>query len=291
MRSATTATGRPLPSPGKTLPKNRPAPLSCRATHQPAAPKPHVTSQLQCYIPAPASTRHSSRVASHDEINRQQNGSSRSRITTPRHLAPLVTVGRRHLLATSHSSLATAFFPTRRISNRHTSRLESAISHRKQTRGTRSNRHFVQGSASHQRRTANASRPPPVATNIVSNRQWQILEITVNLSKQTIAPRSNRYKNALFASPVSEVRWTPPECCQRTRMGSRDAFPASPTRSRNKGSRVMHHESRAAAHQSSSAVLRSRATGRDSQQLPQSNSLRGALCSAPTRPTSISACA
>ena len=65
MHSATTATGRPLPPPGKTPPKNRPAPPSCRAAHQLAAPKPHATSQLQCYIPAPAVTRHSSPATSH----------------------------------------------------------------------------------------------------------------------------------------------------------------------------------------------------------------------------------
>ena len=68
MHSVTTATDRPLPPPGKTLPKNRPAPLSCRAACQPAAAKRHVTSELQCYIPARRSlvTRHAasdSRVA------------------------------------------------------------------------------------------------------------------------------------------------------------------------------------------------------------------------------------
>jgi hypothetical protein len=89
MHSATTATGkyprqtrlrtpasagRPLPPPGKSLPKNRPAPLSCRTAHQLAAPKPHVTyvtSHRKCYIEAPASTCRSSRVMSHAKINRQ----------------------------------------------------------------------------------------------------------------------------------------------------------------------------------------------------------------------------
>src|SRR5579863_10477773 len=74
MHSATTATGRPLPPPGKSLPKNRPAPLSCRTAHQLAAAKPHVTyvtSHRQCHIEAPASTRHSSRITSHRKINRK----------------------------------------------------------------------------------------------------------------------------------------------------------------------------------------------------------------------------
>ncbi len=57
MHSATTATGRPHPPSRKTLPKSRPAPLTARAPRHPAAPNPHVTPQLQCYIPAPAVTR------------------------------------------------------------------------------------------------------------------------------------------------------------------------------------------------------------------------------------------
>ena len=153
MHSATTATGRPLPPPGKTLPKNRPAPLSCRAAHQLAAQKSHVTSQLQCYIPA---------------------------VTDNHRRSP------------------------RKI-NRKLQRLENAISRRKQTLDTRSNRQFLQVSASHQRRIADADRPPQVPSNIVSNRQRQILEITVNLSKQTIAPRSNRHKNALLKCQKSPI--------------------------------------------------------------------------------------
>lgn len=142
------------------------------------------------------------------QFNRQQIGTSRSRTSWPfrekraRHDAPVVSISRRRTLATSHLSLATAFFTTRRISNRHTPRLESAISRRKQTLHALSNRHFLQVSECHQRRIASASRPPQVASNNVSNRQWQILENTVNLSKQTIAPRSNRHKNALFAFRV-----------------------------------------------------------------------------------------
>ena len=171
MRSATTATARPLPPSGKTLPKNRTAPLSCRATHQLAAPKPHVTSQLQCYIPATAVTRLPSARFAKGYSFTQSAFCEGSRIT--RHCP----------------------------SNRHTPRLENAISHRKQTLGTRSNRHFLQVSASHQRRIVDANRPPQFPSNIVSNRQWQILEINVNLSKQTIAPRSNRHKNAVIKRP------------------------------------------------------------------------------------------
>ena len=218
MHSATTATGSPLPPPGKSLTKNRPAPLSCRPARQLAAPKPHVTnvtSHRQCYIEAPASTRHSSRITSHPKINRQPRRLeftvSRTKQTPPPQFnrqqinTSKISISNRHNqnaapAPTRHSSLATRHCR----SNRHTPRLENAISHRKQTLVTRSNRHFLQGHASHQRRIADPDRPP----HSRSNRQWQILEITVNLSKQTIAPSSNRHKNALFAS----------------RMGQRDAF-------------------------------------------------------------------
>jgi hypothetical protein len=231
MHSATTATGRPLP--GKSLPKNRPAPLTSSAPRHPVAPKPRVTSRLQCYIPALIDNDRQI----HAKINRQQFATSK--ITRPsisnrrnQHVTPAFA-GRSSLI-TRHCR-----------SNRHTPRLENAISHRKQTLDTLSNRHFSHVSASHQPRITDANRPPQVASNIVSNRQWQLLENAVNLSRQTIAPRSDRHKNALFASPVSGVRWTPPESCHRTRMGSRDAFPASPTMPRNTG-----HESRIAAHHS-----------------------------------------
>jgi hypothetical protein len=215
MHSATTATGRPLPPPGKTLPKNRPAPLSCRPAHQLAAPKPHVTnvtSHRQCYIEAPASTRHSSRITSHPKINRQPRRLEFTVSRTKQRPAPQInrqqittskiSISNRHSqkfaqTPTRHSSLATRHCR----SNRHSVRLENAISPRKQTLGTRSNRHFLQVSASHQLPTANAHRP----THNVANRQWQILEINVNLSKQTIAPRSNQHKNAFIKCQKSHV--------------------------------------------------------------------------------------
>jgi hypothetical protein len=215
MHSATTATGRPLPPPGKSLPRNRPAPLSCRATHQLAAAKPHVTyvtSHRQCYIEAPASTRHSSRVKSHRKINRKPRRLEFAVSPTKQRSAPQInrqqiatfkiSISNRHnqkfaQTPTRHSSLATRH----RRSNRHTARLENAISHRKQTLGTRSNRHFLQVSASHQLPIAKAHHP----THNVSNRQWQILENNVNLSKQTIAPRSNQHKNAFIKYQKSHV--------------------------------------------------------------------------------------
>jgi phage-related protein len=215
MHSATTATGRPLPPPGKSLPRNRPAPLSCRATHQLAAPKPHVTyvtSHRQCYIPAPASTSHSALIASHYKINRQPRRLEFTLSRTKQTPAPQInrqqittskiSISNRHnqefaQTPTRHSSLATRH----RRSNRHTPRLENAISHRKQTLGASSNRHFLQVSASLQLTTANAHHP----THNVSNRQRQILEINVNLSKQTIAPRSNQHKNAFIKCQKSHV--------------------------------------------------------------------------------------
>ena len=222
MHSATTATGRPLPPPGKTLPKNRPAPSPLAPPRHPAAPKPHITSQLQCYIPAVTDDDSRSPLKINrqprrldfaisptkqtpaPQINRQQMCTSHpalfAGLATSKTTHPIISD--RHdqhasPAPTRHSSLNTRYCR----SNRHTPRLENAISRRKQTLGTLSNRQFLQPSESHQRRIANADGPPQVASNIVSNRQSQILEITVNLSKQTIAPRSNRHKNAVIKRP------------------------------------------------------------------------------------------
>ena len=190
MRSATTATGRPLPPPGKTLPKNRPAPPSCRATHQLAASKPHVTSKLQCYIPALIDNRR----RSPRKINRQPRRLEFAISPTKQTPAPQIN---RQQIATSrmthlsisnrhnqHAASALSPLLTRHCrSNRHTPRLENAISRRKQTLGTLSNRHFLQVSGSHQRRIPDAACPPQVAAHIISNRQSQILEFTKNPTK------------------------------------------------------------------------------------------------------------
>ena len=188
MHSATTATGRPSPPPGKTLPKNRPAPLSCRAAHQLAAPKPHVTSQLQCYIAAPAVTSHSSLVypervlrrvtQDHCKFNRQPRRlefaiSPTKQTSAPqinrrqiRTLHPALFAGRATSQITTHDSqtrLAGKRVTNHGRSNRHSVRLENAISHRKQTLGTPSNRHFLQVSAS--RESPNRRSRSPAASS------------------------------------------------------------------------------------------------------------------------------
>jgi hypothetical protein len=187
----------------------RPAPLTCRDAHQLAAPKPHVTyvtSHRQCYMPATASTPHSSRIKRHDKINRKPRRLEFTLSHTKQ--TPALQINRQlsatspksqntlnlpnNFLATRHSSVATASFPPHAISNRHTPRLENAITPRKQTLAASSNRHFLHVSASHQLQIANAHRP----THKASNRQWQILENDVSLSKQTTALRSIRHKNA-----------------------------------------------------------------------------------------------
>jgi hypothetical protein len=232
MHSATAATGRPLPPPGKSLPKNRPAPPSCRAAHQLAAPKPHVTyvtSHRQCHIPAPASTCRSSRITSYTKINRKPRRLeftlshtkqtpvpqiNRQQIATSKITHHIISNRQNQNAApapTHHSSLATRHCR----SNRHTPRLENAITLRKQTLDTRSNRHFLHVSASHQLQTANAHRP----THKASNRQWQILENDVNLSKHTTAPRSNRHKNAIFVSRFPRgSRRGPQRMCRGPRL-------------------------------------------------------------------------
>ena len=146
------------------------------------------------------------------QINRQQMRTVQSRVicgsATSRIRHPSIS-NRHH---TQHDAPALTRQSSRIArhcrSNRRIPRLENAISRRKQTLGTRSNRHFLQVSESHQPRIAAADCPPQVASNIVSNRQSQILEIAVNLSKQTIAPRSNRHKNAFIKSPTSSRNYS-----------------------------------------------------------------------------------
>ena len=184
-----------------------PAVTKSRARARTSAATAPYSSMLHCYIRALIVTTHQPPLTNHAEINRQ-----------PRRLETIVTLTKqtpatqinRKLLRTLHpalfaglatsritlrGSLATSHEPqvtSRGRSNRHTSRLENAISRRKQTLGTPSNRHFLQVSASHQRRIAGADHLLHVARHIVSNRQWQILEFNVTHTKQTTAPRSNR---------------------------------------------------------------------------------------------------
>ncbi len=167
MRSATTATGRPLPTPGKTLAKNRPAPLSCRAARQLAAPKPHVTSQLQCYIPALIDNDCRSPRSTHNKINRQPCQLETSVSHTKQTSAPQI----------NRQQIATSKITHLGISNRRNQQAAPAF-------------------------TRHSSR---ITRHCRSNRQWQILEINVNLSKQTIAPRSNRHKNAVVKRQKSHI--------------------------------------------------------------------------------------
>jgi hypothetical protein len=160
MHSATTATGRPLSPPGKSLPKNRPARRTSRAPRHPAAAKPHVTSQLQCYIPAPAS-------------------SCRSSFNWPARASRGATL--------DHSKF-----------NRQPRRLEITLSHRKQTTPTRLNRQLFHTFPSTNRDTSNrhnshpaprlaslprrqASHHSPITTHNRSNRHTVRLEIAISV--------------------------------------------------------------------------------------------------------------
>jgi hypothetical protein len=235
MHSAPTATGRPLPLPGKSLPKNRPATLSCHAARQLAAAKFHVTyvtSHRQCYIPAPASTSHSALIASHYKINRKPRRLEFTLSRTKQTPAPPINRQQITTSKTTHPNRHNqnaAPAPTRHSSritsharsNRHSVRLENAISPRKQTLGTLSNRHFLQVSASHNHRTTVTNRP----AHKVSNRQWQILEINVNLSKQTIAPRSNRHKNAILNRAESRITTSRRDWEAKRQLRARHAVP------------------------------------------------------------------
>ena len=159
MHSATTATGRPLPPPGKSLPKNRPAPLSCRAARQLAAAKPHVTSQPQCYIPAPAVARHSSLVyperasrrvtQAHCRFNRQPRRLEFTVSPTKQTLAPQIN---RQQIATPQITDHYSPITTHSRSNRQWQILEINVNLSKQTIAPRSNRHknaFIKCQKSH----------------------------------------------------------------------------------------------------------------------------------------------
>ncbi len=156
MHSATPATGRPTQPPGKTVAKNRPAPLTTRPTHTPRAPHSQQNRMSQSHIHASPATNRA--VCVPERVSRD----------TP-------------------------------ISNRHTSRLENAISLRKQTLGTLSNRHFFTFLARNFAPTHRAPRKPLT----ISNRQSQILEIAVTNTKQTLAARSNRQYFASLARAES----------------------------------------------------------------------------------------
>ncbi len=159
MHSATLATGRPTQPPGKTAAKTRPAPLTTRPTHTPRAPHSQENRMLHCYIG----------VRPHSNLPRRQ-AAHESQVT-------------------NRVVCVSSTFAGHAISNRHTVRLEIAISHRKQTLGTRSNRHFFTVLARNFASSHGAPRKGPA----ISNRQWQILEINVNHTKQTLGTRSNRH--------------------------------------------------------------------------------------------------
>ncbi len=153
-------------------------------------------------------------------INRQQMRTLHPAFFAAPATSQITNLPRRQAGHESQTCLAGRRVTSHGRSNRHSVRLENAISPRKQTLGTLSNRHFLQVSASRNLRIAEADRPPQAASKSVSNRQWQILEINVNLSKQTIAPRSNRHKNALIkcqksraTTPRHESRFTALAVC------------------------------------------------------------------------------
>ena len=101
------------------------------------------------------------------------------------------------------------------ISNRHTSRLENAISCRRQTIATRSNRQFFAFPSAELPGVISSDRLSLVARltlrrvsrtfAAISNRQWQILENDVSHRKQTFATRSNRQLFAMLKPAFARV--------------------------------------------------------------------------------------
>ena len=101
------------------------------------------------------------------------------------------------------------------ISNRHTSRLENAISCRKQALASCSNRHFFTFPSAKLSRVISSDRVSLIArlalhrgsrtVFAISNRQWQILENDVSHRKQTFALRSNRQLFAILKTASARV--------------------------------------------------------------------------------------
>src|SRR5579863_2373664 len=156
MHSATTATGRPLPPPGKTL-----------ASASAALPSTAFSSVSNRNTTAFKNPRNLMKIKAASLSNRNTNSvfPHRPQLEGPAFAGRAVRV--RDAVA-GHESQTTSHS----LSNRHTTRLENAMSRRKQTLGTLASRHSLQVSASRRRRIADAHRTP----HNISNRQWQILE-------------------------------------------------------------------------------------------------------------------
>jgi hypothetical protein len=144
MHSATTATGRSLPPPGTPLPENRPAPLTSPVTHHLAAPKPYVTSDLQCYIRLLIDNDRRSPLKINRQPRRLESAISSAKQT------PAPQINRRqnatsriahHNISNLHSQHAASALTRQCPSNRHTPRSENVISCRKQSLAPCSNRH------------------------------------------------------------------------------------------------------------------------------------------------------
>jgi hypothetical protein len=203
MHSATMATGRPLPPPGKSLPKIRPVlfidpPLCPRQAHADLPPQKSYPEHTFIQNFRNCMNRNEKRFSNRNKTDvsakyrfpRTSDDTRKSPVTGQARQSP---DGRSQAMTqrdqghrtptTSHQSGVT----NRSITL--SARREGAI-----TTHCRSNRHLSQVSASRQLPIADAHRPK----HNISNRQWQILEINVNLSKQTTAPRSNRHKNAIL---------------------------------------------------------------------------------------------
>jgi hypothetical protein len=137
MTTATPATGRSLPSPGKTVAQNRPASRASRPAASIRSVPRHVTLlHLRSNRHFAPNIAHRPRV-----FNRQP---VRLEITVYRRKqTPATPLNRQlfHAFARASQLSRTALSAGHSISNRHTVRLEIAISHRKQTTAPRSNRH------------------------------------------------------------------------------------------------------------------------------------------------------
>jgi hypothetical protein len=127
--------------------QTRSAPLTTREPHHSTTLKLQLKRELQCYMPRLIVTNCRLALAAWTKINRKPSrleivvSSRKQTLATQinRQQIAISTIANRAPSVTNHESQIT----NHSLSNRHTSRLENAVCHRKQSTALSSNRHFL----------------------------------------------------------------------------------------------------------------------------------------------------
>ncbi len=242
MQPATSPTGRPFPPPGKTLPKNRPALLTTlpapRPTAQPQSHQPTSTVGAAEISPAREGGEMTARSATPFAVPFPRSFRVAVLAPSPDRTRPLPPPHRRHAAAQtapldtraahrpaarraecsamSHCYIPVRFDNRRRSPlkiNRQPARLESSVTHTKQTPATPFDRqlfHTFARASQPSRTQVLEGRRPQVTNHGLSNRHTSRLQSAVSSSKQTIAPPSNRH----FFAVVNGRFFRPSQSCR-----------------------------------------------------------------------------